>query len=712
MEKAFIHLFETPIGFFFYDVNKNDIVQISNETYNSLAMKENIDSSKSSVKGLLEKNYLKKNLRTKIKQADEEYLEFLLASHIDTLLLQVTQNCNFRCDYCVYSGKYQNRTHSEKKMSEAMAFKAIDFFIEHSEDCSVLYIGFYGGEPLLEWSLVKKCIIYAETRTEKKIYFNITTNGSLLNPEISTFFVAHDVAIMISLDGPQEIHDEARMYAKSGKGTFDDVCKNVMFLANEFPNYYDENVHYNVVLHENGYKEVNDFFEKNKLFSNSLITANFITDNYLKESSSLSKQSYLEYKHEEFLTWLSYLRKIDYKPSKLLEQNFEKMVQVETRFSGVDSSKGVCYRNGNCIPGIQKLFVTTEGKFYPCERVNESLDITNIGNVKDGFDVDKIRKLSNLARYTEEECLSCWARNFCEICLSGIDEKEVSLRENILSRCDRMRKTSEELLKNYVTLKHLGYDFQAEKKEEISSYTFEAHSTCEIEENPVLYDIETPLLYLADLYPQMNMKDTSESIQKYLSNNGNTYSVFTDGLKYGDENRIIDISYIWKDLKSARERIIELNHAIKKIEQDIGPDIIILELTSGLASCSNEVVSNSGVDFQIAKSAAPPDCTVVNVPFEKYSGEEIDKIYQILNNHFFNLIDLLNIVPEKVRLEESERYHKMVYLKLNQAIVREYIHDNDLEDICSKIAMNENLGEKVREILTDERYERYEQNHC
>ena len=80
----------------------------------------------------------------------------------------MTQQCNLRCEYCAYSGIYDNRTHSNKRMSFETAKKSIDFFLDHSRDSESIAFGFYGGEPLLEASLIEKCIDYINKNVEGK----------------------------------------------------------------------------------------------------------------------------------------------------------------------------------------------------------------------------------------------------------------------------------------------------------------------------------------------------------------------------------------------------------------------------------------------------------------------------------------------------------------------------------------------------------------
>src|SRR5699024_8096020 len=113
------------------------------------------------------------------------FLTHLLQHRIRDVILQVTQNCNLRCGYCTYGGNYKNRTHSLKTMNFELAKKAIDFGVERSQESSDFVVSFYGGEPLLAFNLIKKCVAYAKENIQgKELHFNMTTNGTLLTTEI------------------------------------------------------------------------------------------------------------------------------------------------------------------------------------------------------------------------------------------------------------------------------------------------------------------------------------------------------------------------------------------------------------------------------------------------------------------------------------------------------------------------------------------------
>lgn len=144
------------------------------------------------------------------------------------LILQVTQNCNLRCKYCVYSGSYVNRTHTKKRMSFEIAKQAVDFYFAHNTNKDAGVISFYGGEPLLEMELIKKIVVYSEKLYEgKELRFNMTSNATLLTDEIADFLYEHNFNLTISLDGPEEVHNQSRVFADSKTGTFQCIIKNL-----------------------------------------------------------------------------------------------------------------------------------------------------------------------------------------------------------------------------------------------------------------------------------------------------------------------------------------------------------------------------------------------------------------------------------------------------------------------------------------------------
>jgi len=169
MEYPCIEIFKTPNNNYVFDANRNKFMFISDGTYEylheilrdksdrALEIPEEIYDLKSS--GFL----AEKSSVEEVRHAYSPYLDYFLQRKLSRITLQLTQECNFRCKYCIYSeeSNARQRNHSHQHMDWQTAKKAVDFLWRHSVDSNRINIGFYGGEPLLEITLIKKIVDYA-----------------------------------------------------------------------------------------------------------------------------------------------------------------------------------------------------------------------------------------------------------------------------------------------------------------------------------------------------------------------------------------------------------------------------------------------------------------------------------------------------------------------------------------------------------------------
>lgn len=185
MHKPFIHCFKTAKEYYVYDVNTDKIIQVSFETYNFLENNIWDEKAEREIEKLINEGYLKRTRVEEVKHFATDFLESYLENRMNQLVLQVTQKCNLRCSYCVYSGDYKNRNHSQKEMSWETAKEAVDYLYGHSMSSEDIYISFYGGEPLLMFRLIKDVVEYVKREyCQRTVHFNLTTNGTLFTPEI------------------------------------------------------------------------------------------------------------------------------------------------------------------------------------------------------------------------------------------------------------------------------------------------------------------------------------------------------------------------------------------------------------------------------------------------------------------------------------------------------------------------------------------------
>lgn len=133
---------------------------------------------------------------------------------ISALVLMIVQECNLRCIYCYGDcGEYENKG----IMSKETAFDSVDYLIENSDEDDI-FITFFGGEPLLNFKLIKEVVDYCkykESKSKKKFKYSITTNGTLINEEIEKFLKDNQFVIQISIDGKRDKHNANRYYAGS-----------------------------------------------------------------------------------------------------------------------------------------------------------------------------------------------------------------------------------------------------------------------------------------------------------------------------------------------------------------------------------------------------------------------------------------------------------------------------------------------------------------
>lgn len=463
-DKPFVHLFKVHSKEYLYDVNMDTILRIPVEVFEYYSEGKNSKIAQNYIAHYKQLGYLKSNRVEKTEHPDTKYIQYYHKNFLNTLILQVTQNCNLTCDYCIYSGSYRMRKYSEKRMTWDMAKNGVDYLIQHSIDAISLTIGFYGGEPLLEFNLIKMIVAYIRERIEgKKVFFNITTNATLLTDEIMEFFVKNKFTVLISFDGPKEYHDSARKFAESQKGSYDIVIKKLSIFKAKYPDYYKKHIMFNTVLDPSKpYSRIEKYIKKNSLFKNNFFLSTYITNVYAVEKRAISKENIEDMQYEKFITLMYMLGRVS-------KENKGKLLQEDNAINEIFDSQGsvikipqIGHRNGPCTPGYHKLFMNVDGDFFPCERVSECSKATKIGNIFSGLDTRRCEEMLNLQKLTEEECRNCWAYLHCSTCIVYADDLNKLSRVNILKQCKNVTNSLETVMKDYVVLKELGYSYSKE----------------------------------------------------------------------------------------------------------------------------------------------------------------------------------------------------------------------------------------------------------
>lgn len=466
MGKPFVKLFRTPNAGYCLDINRNEILKIGEDSYDYLRAVlsgKAADKEPEELQQLKEQGYLlEESVVKKVKHPISDYLEEYLDRRLNKLTLQVTQDCNFRCRYCVYSEEHNDRqrSHSKKHLSLEDAKRAVDFLWEHSVDSSNVNIGFYGGEPLLEMELIREIIAYSEKRfAGKELTYNITTNATLLTEEIVHYFQDHKVRVMISLDGPKEINDRNRVF-KGGAGTFDTVMERIAMVRRTAPEYAHTLQISMVMDPENDFDCINEIYIEENQFDELNVSTSIVDQEYDGREANFSEAYIWKNRYHRFLALLSYMGRIERRKLSPIV-NVPVFAEVERRMDVASGLRlfAVDAPSGPCIPGQLRLFCNAEGRLFPCERVSETSDVCCIGSLENGFDLEKARAFLNVGAITEEDCKRCWSFRYCSLCGKKADAGNGRLEAEEKRRfCAQVRGQAEAKIKLYLLFQEIpGY---------------------------------------------------------------------------------------------------------------------------------------------------------------------------------------------------------------------------------------------------------------
>ncbi|AMP21052.1 hypothetical protein AZF37_07645 [endosymbiont 'TC1' of Trimyema compressum] len=315
---------------------------------------------------------------------------------LKSICLNVAHTCNLACPYCFAAGG--NYKGNEGLMSADIGKKAIDYLLENSSNRPIVEVDFFGGEPLLNFSLIKYLMPYGNKKAKelgKTIKWSMTTNGVLLNNQIQDFLIENNVGTVLSIDGRKEVHNRHR-YFKNKKGSYDIVLKNYLSFKNKTEDYVVRGTY-------TGYNKdfYNDVKTLKELGFKHISMEPVITDGEtpwdLKESDlSLLEDSYERLK-TLFLEW------------------YNKENPVDFFHFNIDLKGGPCLykRITACGAGFEYIAITPEGDIFPCHqlikdnkyKMGSLVDNTFNQNIKDTFQKSTI--------YSKESCSSCWARFYC-----------------------------------------------------------------------------------------------------------------------------------------------------------------------------------------------------------------------------------------------------------------------------------------------------------
>ena len=465
LQVPFIKLFRTPRSSYFLDINKDEIVPISDESYyyleNVLGAKGLQSSSCNKIDELIaleDEGYLQSESVVKeIGHPCVQMMPMILERNLCNLILQVTQDCNFRCSYCTYSGAggLHQRTHAKKAMSWETAKKAVDFLWSRSVDSTNITISFYGGEPLLEFELIKKVVEYSKKMfSGKKLIFAMTSNGTLLDEEKIRYLDDMKFALMLSLDGTKDINDKYRMFV-NGKGTYDAIMQSVERIRKFAPEMIGRMRINMVLMPESDYDLISKVRQGNAALDDVTIMSTAV--DFGDELPKFSDDFIEKAEYHLFLALLAhYGRTSSEEVSPIAAITVENVLKDLLKYDKLSGLQQKDVPSGTCLPGQSRLFVDVDGNLLPCERVNENSSAMKVGTLDEGFYIDKVIQLLEVGGLTKDTCIGCWCFRYCDLCAKRADDgsENLSAKQKLMF-CSGVRSQAEDKLRYYLLLKEI-----------------------------------------------------------------------------------------------------------------------------------------------------------------------------------------------------------------------------------------------------------------
>lgn len=329
-------------------------------------------------------------------------------------IIGLTEQCNLRCTYCCYSGEYKNnRSHGIHSMTQNDIGLILDF-IQQETTQRPIRIAFYGGEPLLHFSLIEYAVKRGRERWRSEVAFSISTNGTLLTPEKVDWLVANSVELAISIDGTEAFHNHNRVDSQ-GNGSYTKVYNALSYIKNTYPDYI-QNIALQMTLPSfRNLAQIAKEWHKDDILKNiALSNIHGLSPNFNK---GVEKVNYEQVKELYFHLLNVYQNHQDWLVLKVF---FEQAIAYWKDRPVVDVGDSVPM--STCMPVNTKLYIDTELQIGVCEKMSDNY---RIGSVRNGIDWDKANEL--VREYYGKRagrCSLCPAVRMCNMCLTAVEYED------------------------------------------------------------------------------------------------------------------------------------------------------------------------------------------------------------------------------------------------------------------------------------------------
>ena len=395
------------------DINSGSVHVVDDLSYEIIALKVDKVADEDIIEQLAN-NYAKEDVTTALAECQELQEAGMLFTEdtyrgaidlfkerqtvVKALCLHIAHDCNLACKYCfAEEGEYHGR---RALMSFEVGKKALDFLIASSGNRINLEVDFFGGEPLMNWQVVKDLVAYGRSREEesnKKFRFTLTTNGVMLDDEVMEFANKEMDNVVLSIDGRKSVNDYMRPF-RNGKGSYD-------LIVPKFKKFADSR-------NQERYYVRGTFTRSNLDFAKDVL---HLADLGFKQVSvePVVAPDEVDYSlREEDLPDI--FAEYDYVAKEIINRE-----NAENGFNFfhfmIDLTGGPCVhkRLSGCGTGTEYLAVTPWGDLYPCHQFVGEEEFL-LGNVDDGIVTPHIcDEFKGCNVYAKGECRECFARFYC-----------------------------------------------------------------------------------------------------------------------------------------------------------------------------------------------------------------------------------------------------------------------------------------------------------
>lgn len=478
----FVKLFQTRFGNYLYDPGTNKVLKCNDGVYAAIDLfrQHDVGTALARLGALFEEDVIEQALeeitdtmeRESILLADPSLISFdslhfsrletELAENLGQVILEVTEECNLRCSYCVYNDIVgESRNHGTARMAFPTAQKAMDYLAARSSRQRTPSVTFYGGEPLLRFDFIRRCVAYARTVfRDKEVQFAVTTNGTTVTEEIARFLVQNEFGVTVSIDGPEEIHDGYRVFP-DGKGSFAPAMKGLRTLVDAYGEKAQSRINLSMVytppFSSARLDAIASLWRENPWLGDIYAGITYPHDGSIPVETVSSEEDLIEDK--SLSAWGADFYFENYhrneRATPLAKSFIDRGLLKIFRRPIFDAPVRTIHLNGCCVPGARKIFVAAAGGISMCERVHRAAP--ELGHVDTGIDPDRVKSVF-VTEYAEKslpQCARCWAHRLCGICYTDAYTNRVFDDSRKVPVCEGVVRTVEEQLKLYTMLLHV-----------------------------------------------------------------------------------------------------------------------------------------------------------------------------------------------------------------------------------------------------------------